>query len=125
MVSAVSHSHKNNVYHLDLKLENFLIGLDGYIKLADFGLAQKVASGEHAFFGSDQGTKEFKAPEIERCSKENTLYDGEKVDVFALGVLLFCLIFQTRPFELADKNDKRYSRIISGRTDKFWSNYIN
>lgn len=39
LATSVAHIHKNNVYHRDLKLDNFFVGFDGYLKLADFGLA--------------------------------------------------------------------------------------
>ena len=35
---AVRHLHKHRLAHLDIKPENILIGNDGLLKLADFGL---------------------------------------------------------------------------------------
>ena len=37
---ALGYLHKSNIYYRDLKPENILLGLDGYILLADFGLAK-------------------------------------------------------------------------------------
>ena len=37
---ALGYLHKGNIYYRDLKPENILLGLDGYILLADFGLAK-------------------------------------------------------------------------------------
>ena len=37
---AMGYLHSNNVVHRDLKPENVLMDRDGYIVLADFGLAK-------------------------------------------------------------------------------------
>lgn len=42
MVKGVAHLHKNNIAHLDLKLENLLLGSDMKVKLNDFDLAQNL-----------------------------------------------------------------------------------
>jgi serine/threonine protein kinase len=39
-VLAMGYLHSNNVVHRDLKPENVLMDRDGYIVLADFGLAK-------------------------------------------------------------------------------------
>jgi len=36
---ALGYLHSSKIYYRDLKPENILLGLDGYILLADFGLA--------------------------------------------------------------------------------------
>jgi serine/threonine protein kinase len=37
---ALGYLHSSKIYYRDLKPENILLGLDGYILLADFGLAK-------------------------------------------------------------------------------------
>jgi serine/threonine protein kinase len=44
VVLALGHLHENNVIYRDLKPENILLGDDGYILLADFGLAKIIES---------------------------------------------------------------------------------
>lgn len=39
----MEHMHSLGFMHRDLKLENFLICHDGYLKMADFGFAKQLA----------------------------------------------------------------------------------
>jgi serine/threonine protein kinase len=48
-------------------------------------------------------------------------YNGEKVDIFAAGVILFLLATKTFPaFGRASKNDKKYKDFIQRKTH-FWN----
>ena len=52
------------------------------------------------------------APEILR----NDYYHGQKVDVFAMGVILYIMVKGKLPFKEATSNDKYYYNIIKGDT---------
>jgi serine/threonine protein kinase len=62
IVLALGYLHKNKIVHRDLKPENVLMDSDGYVCLADFGLAKFLQPDEqtHSFCG----TAEYLAPEI-------------------------------------------------------------
>ena len=94
--------------HLDLKLENILVGNDYKLKLCDFGfiedLKQKVIK--------NKGTDGYKAPEIYLQSNEG--FDGAKADIFALGVILFIMIFGVPPFTMATKDNSYYRLFYKG-----------
>lgn len=47
-------------------------------------------------------------------------YKGVKVDMFALGVILFTMIVQRPPFGKARKSDKLYNLIGTGKFETFW-----
>ena len=48
-------------------------------------------------------------------------YQGQVVDLFALGVILFFLYSGRLPFEMAIEEDVHYGYIVNHRTDEFWS----
>ena len=56
-LSAIQYCHAHNIVHRDLKPENILMNEDGYVLLADFGLA-KLAD-EKGYANSFCGTPEY------------------------------------------------------------------
>lgn len=91
IILALSYLHSFGIIYRDLKPENVLFDEKGHIKLTDFGLSKNLS-------GSDStstfcGTCEYLAPEIVLQQPYNY-----KVDVWALGVLSFEMIFGQTPF---------------------------
>lgn len=62
------------------------------------------------------GTEGFKAPEIDQGK-----YNGQKADIFGLGVILFVLYVGSPPFITTKPSDKIYKIIINKNYEKFWA----
>lgn len=88
--SAIYFLHINNLAHRDIKPENLLLDDNNNIKLSDFGWCDYYNKGR---FNEKCGTLEYMAPEI-----INDLSYNEKVDSWALGVLLYELLHGKSPF---------------------------
>ncbi len=95
---AVAYAHRNLVVHRDLKSGNILVTPEGRIKLLDFGIAKQLDPG--AWPGGDLTfapfTPDYAAPEQLTGGLVTT-----STDVYALGVLLFELLTDCRPWASA------------------------
>ena len=91
IVLAMGHLHKNKIVHRDLKPENVLMNRDGYVCLADFGLAKFLNPNETT--NTFCGTADYMAPEILDCTGYN-----KSVDWWTLGILLYEMATGIPPF---------------------------
>jgi len=115
VVEAIEYLHLRGVVYRDLKPENLLIDLRGYIKLVDFGFAKKILGiGEKTW--TFCGTPEYVAPEV-------ILNRGHDiaVDYWALGILIFEMLTGNPPFNSSDPM-KTYKLAIKGIDAVDWSN---
>ena len=89
---AVHYIHSQNIVHRDIKAENILLDWEGHVKLTDFGLGKRLASGEK--FKGFCGTPQYCAPEV----FDHKQYDGLPTDIWSLGVVLYYLVIGHLPF---------------------------
>lgn len=82
--------HESKIVYRDLKPENILINEDGYLKLADFGLASLVDSKMRNSFC---GTPEYLAPEMIAGNGHDLTLDW-----WTLGVLIYEMVVGIPPF---------------------------
>jgi len=111
---AVHHGHRRGVLHRDLKPANVLVGKDGIAKVIDFGVARALdggpdAAGRVTRTGELVGTLHHMAPE--------QLGEGRgdveaRTDVYALGLLLYELVCDAPPYDLAHRSLTEVARII-------------
>ncbi|MFF4012943.1 Stk1 family PASTA domain-containing Ser/Thr kinase [Streptomyces sp. NPDC001717] len=91
VLAALGAAHRAGFVHRDMKPENVLIGDDGRVKVADFGLVRSVDSVTNTT-GSVLGTVSYLAPE----QIENGVADT-RVDVYACGVVLYEMLTGAKP----------------------------
>lgn len=87
------------------------------MKIGDFGFAAPIGgkdgTGTHFTY---LGTQGFMAPEIHL----NQPYEGDKIDIFSAGVILFNMVTATPPFKSATPNDQYFKLLVQNKLDKFW-----
>ena len=119
--AALNVAHKAKVVHRDIKPSNcFCVAVEGgedFIKLLDFGIA-KVQAGEASEDslatpltqeGMFLGTPHFAAPEVIVQDPEWPV-DG-RVDIFAVGVMMYLMITGVLPFQGCSKLDVLYKTV--------------
>ena len=99
---AVSHAHSRGILHRDLKPGNILVAEDGQPKIIDFGVARQldrdtILTTAHEDIGRLIGTIQYMAPEQFRGDSREL---DVRVDVYALGVVLYELLTGRPPFDL-------------------------
>ncbi|KPI96325.1 Serine/threonine-protein kinase SIK3 [Papilio xuthus] len=108
MVAAVGYCHSRGVVHRDLKAENLLLDRDMNIKLADFGFSNEYSAG--ATLATWCGSPPYAAPEL----FEGRHYNGPKVDIWSLGVVLYVMVCGALPFDGSTLSDLR-NVVLSGK----------
>ncbi|KAF7722763.1 hypothetical protein EC973_002717 [Apophysomyces ossiformis] len=94
---AVRHLHSHKIVHRDIKDENVVLDHNGGARLIDFGSAAYLKPGRR--YDTFVGTLDYAAPEILR----GQTYQGPPQDVWALGILLYTLIYRETPFYSVDE----------------------
>ena len=94
VLRALAAAHAAGLVHRDVKPENVLLGDDGRIKVADFGLARAIETSTlTATTGLLIGTVAYLAPEQVEHGRADT-----RTDVYAAGILLFELLTGAPPY---------------------------
>ncbi|KAK0634947.1 threonine protein kinase [Bombardia bombarda] len=108
MASALRYLHRKHVIHRDIKPENILVGIHGEIKISDFGWSVHAPSNRRTTFC---GTLDYFPPEMIKPGTTDNSYD-EKIDLWALGVLMYEFLVGEAPFE--DTPIMTHRRIVRG-----------
>lgn len=108
---AVSHAHANLIVHRDLKPSNILVTPAGEVRLLDFGIAKlldgEVPIVEQTRTGVRAFTLHYAAPEQIRGEPVTTM-----TDVYSLGVVLYELLTDRKPYKLKRDSDAAWEEAI-------------
>ena len=111
LCGAIKYMHTRNVIHRDLKLGNVFLDHQMNVKIGDFGLAAVLASKDELQGIYDKsfsrrttvcGTPNYIAPEIIQKDKKG---HDHKVDLWALGVMVFTMLTGGPPFAAKSPNE--------------------
>ncbi|KAJ3104633.1 hypothetical protein HDU97_009024 [Phlyctochytrium planicorne] len=102
MADALSYLHKKHVIHRDIKPENLLIGINGELKIADFGWSVHTNTRRQTLCG----TLDYLPPEMVEGRDHN-----EAVDLWSLGILCYEFLVGVPPFEDHTSYKATYRRI--------------
>ncbi|KAG1874936.1 Pkinase-domain-containing protein [Suillus subluteus] len=105
---AVAYLHEKGIVHRDLKLENVLLDERCRVKLGDFGFTREYDRG--VYMETFCGTTGYAAPEMLQGKR----YLGPEVDVWSMGVILYCLLTGTLPFDDDDEAVMK-EKVIKGQ----------
>jgi tRNA A-37 threonylcarbamoyl transferase component Bud32 len=89
----LDHAHSLGIVHRDIKPENVMIRDDGCLKLMDFGIAQILDTQKLTTTGQLLGSPAYMAPEL-----INGKPVDKRIDIFALGVMLYQIATGELPF---------------------------
>jgi serine/threonine protein kinase len=119
VLDALAYAHERGIIHRDIKPANIVVGYDGVVKVADFGLAKMTTAESQSGLtqsGTAMGTLHYMAPE---ALMVGTSVD-HRADIYAVGVMLYQMLTGKVPhglFELPSLQvpglDPRYDLIIS------------
>ncbi|KAG7192254.1 uncharacterized protein KQ657_001972 [Scheffersomyces spartinae] len=96
LVSGVDYMHSKGLVHRDLKLENLLLDKHKNVVISDFGFVNSYNKDKNDLMKTSCGSPCYAAPELVLTQAP---YEGRKVDIWSLGVILYAMLSGYLPFD--------------------------
>lgn len=114
LIHGVAYLHSMGVAHRDIKPENLLLDGQARLKITDFGVSDvfRMCWEEKTHLSKGLcGSEPYIAPE----EFQNKEYDARRVDIWACGIVYYCMVYQGIPFRTATPQDLNYQHYLDTR----------
>ncbi len=116
MVEAVKFMHESDYAHRNLKLNNMLLDEDCNLVVTGFRYAKRISSAVSKENDESLYRRSAMSPQSLQSKKCNPVMD----DLFALGYVLFTMLYKREPFEAAEPKNSKYRYIFDHKLEDFW-----
>ena len=105
--------NRSFLLHCDIKPENILLNYNFTTKISDFSLIKQIKKNEKIKLS--HGTFCFESPEYFTQNKEINGKDAEKIDIFALEIIIYYMLYKKCKITKLDKDNNKleYNYVIS------------
>ena len=114
ILDGLEYLHKKcKIVHMDIKPGNIIVDSGLSAKICDFSVSCSYSNfePENLVRFPFVGTGKFMPPEI--IAKANMkIKEAEKIDIYSLGVTLYCLFYGKYPYNLEEIEGKDYDKIL-------------
>ncbi len=113
VAAGLAAAHQAGITHRDVKPGNVLIGVDGQVKLTDFGIARNVSEQTLTSTGIMLGSPAYIAPEVAAGREVTTA-----ADLWGLGATLFAAIEGRPPYDADGAVLETVNQVVHGEVPR-------